>query len=160
MSYFIDKADDSNIDYKLKDKKRHNSIIYPKQKENLIDSENSVLSLLLKKDDKRYSVKTVNTNFLNKKILDLNLKEIKRFDEVNSSLSDISDFDLEKEKDENKSEFNSSEDGNIESDNDEEIFSKHKIKKERNENDYKYEIQIEKEYEEIAKNFNIKKICK
>ena len=157
MSFFTDKTNDSNTDYKLKDKKRHNSTICPKQKENLIDSENSVLSLLLKKDDKRYSVKTVNTNFSIKKILDYNLKEIKRFDEVNSSLSDISDFDLEKEKDENKSEFNSSEDGNIESDNDEEIFSKHKIKKERNENDYKYELEIEKEYEELVKNFNIKK---
>ena len=156
MSFFTDKINDSNMDYKLKDKKRHNSTICPKQKENLIDSKSSVLSLLLKRDDKRYSVKTVNTNFLIKKILDYNLKEIKRFDEVNSSFSDISDFDLEKEKDENESEFNSSEDGKIESDNDEEIFSKNKNKK-RNENDYKYELEIEKEYEEIVKNINIKK---
>ena len=156
MSFFTYKTNDSNMDCKLKDKKRHNSIICPKQKENLIDSENSVLSLLLKKDDKRYSVKTVNTNFLIKNILDYNLKEIKRFDEVNSSFSDISDFDLQKERGENKSEFNSSEDGNIESD-DEEIFSKNVVKKKRNENDYKYELEIEKEYEEIVKNFNIKK---
>ena len=157
MSFFTDKTNDSNIDYKLKDKKRHNSIMCPKQKENLIDSENSVLSLLLKKYDKRYSVTTVNTNFLIKKIMDYNLKEIKRFDEVNSSFSDISDFDLEKEKVENESEFNSSEDGNIESQDEEEIFSKNKTKKKRKEKDYKYELEIEKEYEKIVKNFNIKK---
>ena len=130
MSFFTDKINDSNMDYKLKDKKRHNSTICPKQKENLIDSENSVLSLLLKKDGKRYSVKTINTNFLIEKISDYDLKEIKRFDEVNSSFSDISDFDLEKEKDENKSEFNSSEEGSVKTDDDEEeIFSKNKIKK-------------------------------
>ena len=158
MTSFTDKIKDSNMNYKLKDK-RHNSIICTKQKGNLIDSKNSVLSLLLNKNDKRNSVKTINTNFLIKKILDYNLKEIKRFDEAKYSFSDISDFDLEKEKDENKSEFNSSENGNIESD-DEEIFSKNKIKKKKNENDFKYNFEIEKEYEEIAKSFNIKKKCK
>ena len=156
MSFFTDKTNDSNDDYKLKDKKRHNSIICQIQKKNLIDSENSALSLLLKKVDKRYSANTVNTNFLIEKILNYDLKEIKRFDEVNSSFSDISDFDLEKEKDENKSELNSSEDGNVESDDDEEIFSKNKIKK-KNQNDFEYEFELEKEYEEIVKNFNIKK---
>ena len=68
MSFFTDKINYSNKNYKLKDKKRCNSIICPKQKEILINSENSILSLLLKKDDKRYSVKTVNTNILIKKI--------------------------------------------------------------------------------------------
>jgi len=118
-------------------------------------SEYCILSLLTQKDNiRRSSVKTNDTYFIEK-----NFKfnyEIKKFDELNNSLSEISDFDLEENEDCNKSDFNSSEDEN-ENENvieDEKIIFKYKPKKEYDDD---YEIQIEKEYEEILKEIKCKK---
>ena len=114
----------------------------------------SIISLLIinKVENKRNndSLKTTDTNLNPELGLNYDLKEIKRFDEFNHSLSEISSFDLEKGYDEDESEFNSSKDDNRNSD-DEEIIIKREKTNCRDKNDLEYEIQIEKEYEEIIK---------
>ena len=109
-----------------------------------------ILSLLTNKDkdnNRRNSFKTTDTNFLFPPSLDYNYQEIKRFDEFNDSLSNISEFDLEKDNEDN-SEFNSSEEDNNDSGVEFiEIKSRKKIY--GKENDIEYEIQLEKECDEI-----------
>ena len=110
-----------------------------------------ILSLLTNKDKDsniRNSFKTTDTNFLFPPSLDYNYQEIKRFDEFNDSLSNISEFDLEKDNEDN-SEFNSSEEDNNDSGVEFiEIKSRKKIY--GKENDIEYEIQLEKECDEIV----------
>ena len=110
-----------------------------------------ILSLLTNKDkdsNRRNSFKTTDTNFLFPPSLDYNYQEIKRFDEFNDSLSNISEFDLEKDNEDN-SEFNSSEEDNNDSEVEFiEIKSRKKIY--GKENDIEYEIQLEKECDEIV----------
>ena len=110
-----------------------------------------ILSLLTNKDkdsNRRNSFKTTDTNFLFPPSLDYNYQEIKRFDEFNDSLSNISEFDLEKDNEDN-SEFNSSEEDNNNSEVEFiEIKSRKKIY--GKENDIEYEIQLEKECDEIV----------
>ena len=110
-----------------------------------------ILSLLTNKDkdsNRRNSFKTTDTNFLFPQSLDYNYQEIKRFDEFNDSLSNISEFDLEKDNEDN-SEFNSSEEDNNDSEVEFiEIKSRKKIY--GKENDIEYEIQLEKECDEIV----------
>ena len=119
----------------------------------------SIISLLIinKVENKRNndSLKTTDTNLNPELGLNYDLKEIKRFDEFNHSLSEISSFDLEKGYDEDESEFNSSKDDNRNSD-DEEIIIKREKTNCRDKNDLEYEIQIEKEYEEIIKKLKSK----
>ena len=122
-------------------------------------SEYCILSLLIDKTDKdnsrRCSLRTNDTYLIEN---DFKFDyEIKKFDELNNSLSEISDFDLEKNEDCNESDFNSSEDENENEIEDEKIIFKNKPKKEY---DDEYEIQIEKEYEEILKEIKFKKIIK
>ena len=107
----------------------------------------TILSLLAKKNDKKKnSFRTVDS-ILKTSNLEYSFDEIKRFDELNNSLSDISEFDLEKEK-EDTSEFNSSED---ESDDSEDIKIEKKERRNfnRKENYDEFENEIEKEYKEI-----------
>ena len=110
-----------------------------------------ILSLLTNKDkdsNRRNSFKTTDTNFLFPPSLDYNYQEIKRFDEFNDSLSNISEFDLEKDNEDN-SEFNSSEEDNNDSEVEFiEIKSRKKIYGKKN--DIEYEIQLEKECDEIV----------
>ena len=110
-----------------------------------------ILSLLTSKDkdsNRRNSFKTTDTNFLFPPSLDYNYQEIKRFDEFNDSLSNISEFDLEKDNEDN-SEFNSSEEDNNDSGVEFiEIKSRKKIYGKKN--DIEYEIQLEKECDEIV----------
>ena len=128
----------------------------------LINTINSIiLSILIKKESldnnkKRNSVETAETTLFRPESLDYNSNEIKKFDEFNRSLSDISEFDLEKEEDENKSDFNSSEDDN----NDEEeetIIVKNRRIINNNKNDTEFEIELEKEYDDIIKELNLNK---
>ena len=107
----------------------------------------AILSLLANKNDKKKnSLRTVDS-ILKTSNLEYSFDEIKRFDELSNSLSDISEFDLEKEK-EDTSEFNSSED---ESDDSEDIKIEKKERRNfnRKENYDEFENEIEKEYKEI-----------
>jgi hypothetical protein len=107
----------------------------------------AILSLLANKNDKKKnSLRTVDS-ILKTSNLEYSFDEIKKFDELNNSLSDISEFDLEKEK-EDTSEFNSSED---ESDDSEDIKIERKERRnfDRKKNYNEFENEIEKEYKEI-----------
>ena len=127
------------------------------KEQNLNPNNKCILSILLnKKDRRRNSVETVDTNLIELKNYDYDFKEIKRFDELNKSLSNISEFDLEEDKNDNKSDFNSSEDENSES-GCEEIIIKTNIKDRRMKEDIEYDLELEKEYEEIFKQLNIKR---
>ena len=114
-----------------------------------------ILSLLVNKNSnknkfRRSSIKTADTdkNSKTKMILSYNSSEIKKFDELNNSFSNISEFDLEKGKNGDDSEFNSSEidDDSIE---EEDIVTKTK-KKEEKKNDSEFEIELEKNFEDIV----------
>ena len=121
--------------------------------ENYLDLNNikyknfSILSML--RDNKhRLSLKTIDTF----SFIQLKNYEINKFDELNESLSNISNFDLEEEEENNSSSFNSSEDKDEDDDsgNLEVIKKKSKIKydcKDKNE----YEIKLDKEFEEIKR---------
>ena len=117
-----------------------------------------ILSFLIKNNKKNnertYSLKTSNSFNSNPFPLDYNFKEIKRFDELNNSMSDISDFDLENDKKDNVSEFNSSEEDNSEF---EEIKIKTKKDKYKRKSDSDFYFDLEKEYENILKKLKIKK---
>ena len=113
----------------------------------LIEHQSSILSLLKNKNKRRNSAKTAYTNLCTPLKIDYDFKDIKRFDEINNSLSDISEFDLEKDHSENKSEFNSSEEDI--KDYEEEIKFKKKLIYKNINYDKEYEIEIEREYEQI-----------
>ena len=107
----------------------------------------SILSML--RDNKhRLSLKTTDTF----SFIQLKDYEINKFDELNDSLSNISNFDLEEEEENNSSSFNSSEDNDEDDDSEnlEVIQKKSKIKydnKDKNE----YEIKLDKEFQEIKR---------
>ena len=90
-------------------------------------NEYSILSLLIednKNNKRKNSLNTADTEILTQIKLDYNFKELKKFDELNHSLSEISEFDLEKN-DQDKYDFNSSQDNNSELE--EEIIIKKRI---------------------------------
>ena len=152
----------TNPETSLKNIKEDNAKSNLKTNKPLINTINSlILSILIKKEShdnnkKRNSVETAETALYRPEPLDYNLNEIKKFDEFDRSLSDISEFDLEKEEDDNKSDFNSSEDDN--NDDEEEIIV---VKSRRiihnNKNDTEFEIELEKEYDDIIKELNLNK---
>ena len=114
-----------------------------------------ILSLLVNKSNKtKNSFRTIDS-ILKTPNLDYSFDEIKRFDELNKSLSDISEFYLEKER-EDISEFNSSEDENDDSE-DIKIEQKGKRNFNRKEKYDEFENEVEKEYEEILKEFHKEK---
>ena len=111
-----------------------------------------ILSLLINKNEKRDSIKTFDSNII--RVDSFKYESIKKFDESNKSLSEISNFDLEMDE-ENKSNFSSSEDDDSE---EEEIIN---LKSNKNRNYIKkdndeFEHQIDLEYDEILKDLNIK----
>ena len=110
----------------------------------------SILSLLIHSDDRKSSLKTTDSNIFQSSFLDYKIKEIKKFDELNNSLSDISEFDLENYNEKkDKSEFNSSEeDINGEFVDEEIIFAKKKNYNIRK-YDSEYENELERNFEEI-----------
>ena len=107
----------------------------------------SILSML-RNNKHRLSLKTIDTF----SFIQLKNYEINKFDELNESLSNISNFDLEEEEENNSSSFNSSEDKDEDDDSEnlEVIKKKSKIKydcKDKNE----YEIKLDKEFQEIKR---------
>ena len=118
-------------------------------KENL-GNKYSILSLLIKNNKKRSSLKTVDTVLKKVDFSKYNYINVKKFDEANKSFSEISDFDLENDDEEKKSDFNSSdEDEDIEFE-EEKIIFKSKFIKEKKFDD-EFDMQLEKEYEDILK---------
>lgn len=154
MSNIFKENNDSNISLDCSEEKIYNHDNISIKYQNLNHNKKYILSILLNKNNKRRnSAKTADTNILQKKY-DYDFNEIKKFDELNNSLSNISEFDLEENND-NKSDFNSSLDENSVSDC-EEIIIKRNIKQ-KVEDDIEYELGLEKEYEEIFKQLIINK---
>ena len=113
-----------------------------------------ILSLLIKANSRKDSVKT-NISYTSKTD-NFNYKydNIKKFDEQNKSLSDISDFDLEGKED--ISFYNSSEEDNVIEE--EEIVRKSKKRLSSIKfKDDDFENDIENEFKELLKQLNIKK---
>ena len=106
---------------------------------------NSILSILME-NKKRTSLKTIDSNsFI--KIKDY---EINKFDELNNSLSDISNFALEKEEENDSLSFNSSR----EDPNDKDlikIITKSKLYNNNKGQSNEYEFELDKEFQEIEK---------
>ena len=107
----------------------------------------SILSMI-RENNRKNSTKTVYSS----SYIRLKEYEINKFDELNKSFGNISNFDLEKEDYINDLSFNSSED-------DEEfealeiIISK-KINKKNKDKNKEFEIELDKEFEEIKKEVN------
>ena len=98
----------------------------------------SILSMI-KENKNKNSTKTTNSSYINLKGYEFN-----KFDELNKSLSNISDFDLEKdeEDDSNDLSFNSLEhDGEFES---LDIITSKKINKNNKEENREYELELNK----------------
>ena len=105
----------------------------------------SILSLLIE-NKQGTSKNKINSNTF----IQINEKEINKLDELNNSLSNISDFDLEKEDESDSSSFNSLEnddDSNIENI----IIKKSSIDYQIIENNKEYKFELDKEFEEIQK---------
>ena len=113
-----------------------------------------ILSLLIKDNKRKDSVKT-NASYTQKiDLMNFKYESTKKFDELNKSLSDISDFDLEDKND--LSFYNSSEEDNVI----EEEEIRHKSKKRLSTIKYKddeFENDIENEFKELLKQLKIKK---
>ena len=107
MSYIIEETDKLEIDFS-KTKEQRNIFVNEEKVSKETKYQNCILSLFTGKNKRRSSVKTADTNLYFPMKYDYDLSEVKKFDELNNSLSDISEFDLEKSEEE-KSEFNSSE---------------------------------------------------
>ena len=108
----------------------------------------SILSMI-KENNRKNSTKTV---FSSSYYIKSKEYEINKFDELNKSFGNISNFDLEKEDDSNDLSFNSSED------NDEfeelEIIVSKKINKKNKDKNKEFEIELDKEFEEIKNEVN------
>ena len=114
-------------------------------KNNQIFRNNSILSFLReskKKNSKKILESSSNFNFKE--------NEINKFDEINTSLRKISDFDLEKEEEYKKelsfnSSYNVDEDSNVEF----ELITEEKISNYNNDDKVQYDLELDKENEEI-----------
>ena len=145
MSYIIEETEKLGNDFPISKEQRNN--LASKEKISKTNKyQNCIISLITGENKRRNSVKTADTNIHIPMRLDYDLSEVKKFDELNNSLSEISEFDLEKSEEE-KSEFNSSEDDDSFIENQEIIFKKEKIN--RKKLDVQYEIELEKELEDI-----------
>ena len=110
---------------------------------NLAFKNNSILSMI-----KEINIKNSKKTLFSSSCLKLKEYEINKFDELNKSLNDISNFDLEKE-DERDLSFNSSKDDDeIEAI---EILISEKINKNCKEKNIEFEIELDKEFNEIKK---------
>ena len=107
----------------------------------------SILSMI-RENNRKNSTKTVYSS----SYIRLKEYEINKFDELNKSFGNISNFDLEKEDDINDLSFNSSEDDE-EFETLEIIISK-KINKKNKDKNKEFEIELDKEFEEIKKEVN------
>ena len=157
MSNIYKYNNNSNREYtsnSLKDSKKESINITPENEKE--SNKRCILFLLLlsNKEKRISSVKTVDTNL--NKCLNYNHEEIKRFDEINNSLSDISDFDLEMDDKEDDSKFNSSLDENNSSQ-DEIICVQNKIRSNSRIFDFEYENEVNRVCEEIIRKLTFEK---
>ena len=135
---------------------------------NLIKKLENVDSKIDDENTKNYSILNIlkernkNSSLKNDSSSNFNFKEneIKKFDELNNSLRKISNFDLEKEEECRKESFsfNSSKNDDGESANVEfELITEEKIGNYRNDDKMDYELELNKEFEEIEKEILMKK---
>ena len=135
---------------------------------NLIKKLENVDSKIDEENTKNYSILNIlkernkNSSLKNDSSSNFNFKEneIKKFDELNNSLRKISNFDLEKEEECRKESFsfNSSKMDDGESNNAEfEIITEEKIGNYHKDDNMQYEMDLNKEYEEIEKEILMKK---
>ena len=113
----------------------------------------SILSLLIESNKSKDSFNTSSSYISRIDNLNYNYDSNQKFDEINRSLSDVSDFNLEEKED--ISLFNSSEEDNVIEE--KEIISK--SKKELNNKKYEnddFENEIENEFKDLLKELNIK----
>ena len=113
----------------------------------------SILSLLIESNKSKDSFNTSSSYISRIDNLNYNYDSNQKFDEINRSLSDVSDFNLEEKED--ISLFNSSEEENVIEE--KEIISK--SKKELNNKKYEnddFENEIENEFKDLLKELNIK----
>ena len=143
----MEESDKLEIDFP-KEKELRNKFTNEEKVSKSNKYQNSILSLFTGKNKRRSSLKTVDTKLCAPMNYDYDLSEVKKFDELNNSLSDISEFDLEKSEDE-KSEFNSSEEDDSFIEDQEIIFKKEKMNHKKF--DVEYEIELDKEMENIMK---------
>ena len=107
----------------------------------------SILSMI-RENNRKNSTKTVYSS----SYIRLKEYEINKFDELNKSFGNISNFDLEKEDNSNDLSFNSSEDDDkFEA---LEIIISKKINKKNKDKNKEFEIELDKEFEEIKKEVN------
>lgn len=136
-----------------KDFGENNSIKNLKNIDNEYLKNYSILSII-KGRNKNSSLKNEKANFNFKE------SEIKKFDELNTSLRKISNFDLEKEEEFRKESlsFNSSKNGEGDDNSVEfEIITEEKIENSQKDDKIQYELQLNEEYEEIEKEILKKK---
>ena len=143
----MEESDKLEIDFP-KEKELRNKFTNEEKVSKSNKYQNSILSLFTGKNKRRSSLKTADTKLCAPMNYDYDLSEVKKFDELNNSLSDISEFDLEKSEDE-KSEFNSSEEDDSFIEDQEIIFKKEKMNHKKF--DVEYEIELDKEMENIMK---------
>ena len=139
MSEVINK-DKDNFELNLEKKKSENIDNF----KNKYIRTHSILSIL-SENKLRKSIKTLDSN----SFIHIRESGITKFDELNNSLSNISNFDLEKGEDENDSfSFNSLKD--YDDQNEENIIITHS-KLNYHKEDEEYELELDKEFEEIEK---------
>ena len=143
----MEESDKLEIDFP-KEKELRNKFTNEEKVSKSNKYQNSILSLFTGKNKRRSSLKTADTKLCAPMNYDYDLNEVKKFDELNNSLSDISEFDLEKSEDE-KSKFNSSEEDDSFIEDQEIIFKKEKMNHKKL--DVEYEIELDKEMENIMK---------
>ena len=113
-----------------------------------------ILSLLIETNKSKDSFNTSSSYISRIDNLNYNYDSNQKFDEINRSLSDVSDFNLEEKED--ISLYNSSEEENVI----EEVKIISKSKKELNHKKYDnddFENEIENEFKDLLKELNIKK---
>ena len=113
----------------------------------------SILSLLIESNKSKDSFNTSSSYISRIDILNYNYDSNQKFDEINRSLSDVSDFNLEEKED--ISLFNSSEEENVIEEKEIITKSKKELNNKKYEND-DFENEIENEFKDLLKELNIK----
>ena len=154
MSTFIKRQNTANIKEQNLSEKNDSKSLLKFNKENY-----KILSFLMSNKKDISSLENTYSNSLTSFNFDYEENSIKKFDEFNTSLNNISFFDLEEEEKENdgNSSFNSlecslNEESNEENEEIEQILEYElDILQKEDENDEQYEVELKKDYEQIEK---------
>ena len=154
MSTFIKRQNTANIKEQNLSEKNDSKSLLKFNKENY-----KILSFLMSNKKDISSLENTYSNSLTSFNFDYEENSIKKFDEFNTSLNNISFFDLEEEEKEQdgNSSFNSlecslNEESNEENEEIEQILEYElDILQKEDENDEQYEVELNKDYEEIEK---------